>query len=294
MTTSDARGNLHASTGEFTHKHFTADTVALTTTDRAAVLPEEQQWDGSGNAVIARETDPWLRDANGQDINLARFSKHPVDGPCGERIHAIPGVLAPWNGNGVERCDMCGLYEGDLEAATALAASIGPDVTVWYEPETSAPAPASDDAILAALSVTLAAQTIAARSRQLTAAEDDALAAAAGREDEDVHNAAWAAVRRMEQREAHLAAVDGRSTDVESVNPNRAIAEAILDDGFLADGGTDAHLDPCSAARDAAVALTYRWKIGSGEAPGWTQAGYDNLTAPWRRVIGKVHPDDAD
>lgn len=42
------------------------------------------------------------------------------------------------------------------------------------------------------------------------------------------------------------------------------------------------------AAREAAMALVVRDLIGSG----FTQAHYDLLTGPWRKVIGKVHPDD--
>jgi hypothetical protein len=43
------------------------------------------------------------------------------------------------------------------------------------------------------------------------------------------------------------------------------------------------------AAWDAAVALASRDLIGLF---GFTQAHYDLLTGPWRRVIGPVHPDD--
>lgn len=44
-------------------------------------------------------------------------------------------------------------------------------------------------------------------------------------------------------------------------------------------------------AGDAAMALVVRDLIGSS---GFTQAHYDSLTGPWRTVIGKVHPDDAE
>ena len=40
---------------------------------------------------------------------------------------------------------------------------------------------------------------------------------------------------------------------------------------------------------DAAMALVVRDLIGSS---GFTQAHYDLLTEPWRKVIGPVHPDD--
>jgi hypothetical protein len=43
------------------------------------------------------------------------------------------------------------------------------------------------------------------------------------------------------------------------------------------------------AAGDAAMALVVRDLIGSS---GFSQAHYDSLTGPWRKVIGPVHPDD--
>ncbi len=45
-----------------------------------------------------------------------------------------------------------------------------------------------------------------------------------------------------------------------------------------------------AATRDATWALTVRDLIGRH---GFTQAHYDTLTGPWRKVIGPVHPDDA-
>jgi hypothetical protein len=48
---------------------------------------------------------------------------------------------------------------------------------------------------------------------------------------------------------------------------------------------------PWTAARDAARALTVRDLIGQHE---FTQDHYDLLTGPWRRAIGRLHPDDAD
>jgi hypothetical protein len=44
------------------------------------------------------------------------------------------------------------------------------------------------------------------------------------------------------------------------------------------------------AACDAAWAIVVRDLIGTH---GFTQAHYDTLTGPWRKVIGPVHPDDA-
>ncbi len=45
------------------------------------------------------------------------------------------------------------------------------------------------------------------------------------------------------------------------------------------------------AAWDAAAGLASRDLIGPG---GFTQERYDLLTGPWRRVIGKIHAEDAD
>jgi hypothetical protein len=44
-------------------------------------------------------------------------------------------------------------------------------------------------------------------------------------------------------------------------------------------------------AGDTAMALVVRDLIGSS---GFSQAHYDLLTGPWRKVIGPVHPDDAE
>jgi hypothetical protein len=57
-------------------------------------------------------------------------------GSCGE---CRGGFFAPTNNGptdqGVERCDICRKYPGDLHAALALAKMIGPHITVWYKKE---------------------------------------------------------------------------------------------------------------------------------------------------------------
>ena len=45
------------------------------------------------------------------------------------------------------------------------------------------------------------------------------------------------------------------------------------------------------AAREAAIALTIRDLVGQH---GFTKQHYDTLTMPWRSVIGRIHPDDAE
>ncbi|MCC6232831.1 MAG: hypothetical protein IT580_09325, partial [Verrucomicrobiales bacterium] len=46
----------------------------------------------------------------------------------------------------------------------------------------------------------------------------------------------------------------------------------------------------CDAATEAARALAVRHLIGHGR---FTQEHYDELTMPWRKAIGRIHPDDA-
>lgn len=92
---------------------------------------------GDVSPMIANETDPWLQHPDGSVVTVIDLVLAHVDvGPCGE-CHG--GFFAPTvNGPteyGIERCDACDVHEGDFSAALALAALIGPDVTVWYEPE---------------------------------------------------------------------------------------------------------------------------------------------------------------
>lgn len=90
----------------------------------------EVQWTGSETAVIESETNPWIKDPSGIPIS---FASADVTGPCGEAIHFIPGVLAPMDTDeGIQRCDQCELYPGDLEAARAVAETFGPGFTIWF------------------------------------------------------------------------------------------------------------------------------------------------------------------
>ena len=68
-----------------------------------------------------------------------------------------------------------------------------------------------------------------------------------------------------------------------------AARDATLDEVWAAT--RDATLDEVwDVARSAALALIARHLIGAK----FTQADYDLLTSPWRKVIGPIHPDDAD
>lgn len=96
----------------------------------------ETQWNGSAAAVIESETDPWIRDAAGNDVDLAALIKSGVlverEDRCGDwTIH--PGVFAPVNTDyGVEMCDECDRFTCDLSATRALADALGTGYTVWF------------------------------------------------------------------------------------------------------------------------------------------------------------------
>jgi len=93
----------------------------------------ERQWTGDPTAVIESETDPWICDAEGTPLDLTSFNDNLVDGPCGNGGHAIPGVIAPMNSEfGIQRCDECDVYPGDLDAAQALADHLDIGATVWF------------------------------------------------------------------------------------------------------------------------------------------------------------------
>ena len=98
--------------------------------------PTPVRWDGSDDTFLADQTDPWLQIG---DAMVRLFGLPSVEGPCGEFDHvAIPGVLH-MDGNGpnwIERCDSCGLFEGDLHAAQALANHLNNGAVVWLLPYT--------------------------------------------------------------------------------------------------------------------------------------------------------------
>lgn len=96
-----------------------------------------RQYTGQPGAMLADSTDPWLQRPDGSVVALDEHLTGLEKGPCEE----CPGGFFAPTGNGptmqgIERCDQCDIHEGDFTAALALAALIGPDITVWYEPET--------------------------------------------------------------------------------------------------------------------------------------------------------------
>jgi hypothetical protein len=84
--------------------------------------------------TIADQSDPWLQYPWGSVVRVLEFIEALPAGSCEEDCHG--GYFAPTSngptGDGIERCDTCNVFEGDLDAALALAATIGPDITVWY------------------------------------------------------------------------------------------------------------------------------------------------------------------
>ncbi|MGI6797691.1 hypothetical protein [Gordonia sihwensis] len=85
--------------------------------------------------LIARGTNPWLVDDAGAMIDLTtlRSTGETACGDCGP----IAGVIAPMDDQyGIQRCDACSIYPGDLEAAYALAQHLGASYTVMYETAT--------------------------------------------------------------------------------------------------------------------------------------------------------------
>jgi hypothetical protein len=103
------------------------------------------------------------------------------------------------------------------------------------------------------------------RSRSLTASEAIALAAA--------HGATWDAAR------AALGAGRGATWDAARGAARGAARDAARGDAWDARGAA-------WDARDPAAALVVRDLITTEE--------YDTLTRPWRQVIGRIHPDDAE
>ena len=96
-----------------------------------------QQYTGQAGVMLADQSDPWLQRPDGSIVTIAWHLVLVSTGECGD---CRGGFFAPTeNGptdQGIERCDECNVYAGDLDAALALAALIGPDITVWFEPDT--------------------------------------------------------------------------------------------------------------------------------------------------------------
>lgn len=86
-------------------------------------------YDGAlAEGVLIRDgTDPWI-EVDGVPVDWSASSlPRRVQCPCGEGFVVIePGVIDGMNTpHGVQRCDACSTYDGDLSAALALARRVG-------------------------------------------------------------------------------------------------------------------------------------------------------------------------
>jgi len=116
-----------------------------------------------------------------------------------------------------------------------------------------------------------------AEAERLDAARVAARVAAWDAARDAARDAAWDAARDAARDAAGAAAWDAAWD---------AAGAAARDAAW--DAARDATWD---AAGDAAEALALRDLVGKN---GFTQGHYDTLTTPWRTVIGRIHPDDAD
>lgn len=103
------------------------------------------RWDGSSDVMIASETNPWLQDSAGNRIDLIgsgspRTGQPELDGDCECFDGPVPGALVGMDSpEGIQRCDMCQRFDGDLAAARAVAeaytSDTGRPVSVWLTPQ---------------------------------------------------------------------------------------------------------------------------------------------------------------
>lgn len=101
---------------------------------------------------IKRSTNPWLQAADEDDsvdldllrgdIGILRNDRTCVEG-CSNCI--VQGVIESMDTpDGIQRCDVCQLFDGDLEAAQALADAVtefyngAVKYSVWFEVEDTA------------------------------------------------------------------------------------------------------------------------------------------------------------
>lgn len=94
-------------------------------------------WYGSETAMIESQTNPWLEGVDGP-INLEELigtlGEHPghAASDCTDCDGLIPGVLNMDTPYGIQACDTCTRFPGDLDAAAALRDAHFPDATVWF------------------------------------------------------------------------------------------------------------------------------------------------------------------
>lgn len=147
-----ARENARTSAGQFGEQEHSAPELEL---DDIRPALEPVQWTPEAEArgefasvYIARETNPWLQ-VDGQPVDLTGIDSGAsvdCDG-CNDGGAYAGVILAMDSADGIQMCDSCGKFEGDLEAAhhaaEVLTKATGRDHTVWFEPEERTPNPAT-------------------------------------------------------------------------------------------------------------------------------------------------------
>lgn len=86
--------------------------------------------------LIAEVTNPWV-EAGGHEVDWTRVDFPPAVGNKCETCwdSPIPGTLPAMDSpTGIQRCDACEKFEGDLEAALALAKLVNGVVRFEAEP----------------------------------------------------------------------------------------------------------------------------------------------------------------
>ena len=86
-----------------------------------------ETYDGTPtDSLIANDTNPWV-EVNGEPVDWSTYDGPQAACPC-EDFHdaPVPGVIAPMDTEeGINRCDAAAVFDGDLDAALALAQLVG-------------------------------------------------------------------------------------------------------------------------------------------------------------------------
>ena len=214
---------------------------------------------------------------------IRHCSPQPGDGYLIEQVEIRRGFGDEWNDRyDTEFADILEHLNGGIEVTDEdLAGTFG---TQWRE----IVALVRRAAVLTAAEAKLLAAAWDAARASARAAAGDAAWAATG-------DAAWAAARDAARASAWAAAW-AAARDAARASARDAAWAAAGDAARAATGDTtgdttgDAAWDAArDAAWDAAWALVVRALIGQY---GFAQEHYGTLTAPWREVIGPVHPED--
>jgi hypothetical protein len=138
-----ARENHRTTSGQFGTQNHSAPEMSL------PALVKVQWTPGDYDTLIASETNPWVQ-ADGEPVDLAGYSiATRADCDCtGDGFEGV--ILAMDTREGIQRCDTCGKFESDLDAAQhtaeVLTARTGREHTVWFTPDEEAlPALEADD-----------------------------------------------------------------------------------------------------------------------------------------------------